>query len=553
MVREAKWIYAYSKSYRLEICFYILSGVLSVIMGLGSSVVSKYLIDAVTGHNNDTIAYAAAAFVGMGVFKALSNALSSRISARIEIRVTNDIRADIFDKMMLADWELISEYHSGDLLNRLNGDVSAVSASIVGFIPSLITRLLQFVLTFILILINDSVMAAIIVVGIPLSVLASRYVMRRLREYNRRQREAHSELTAFNEEALSNLQQIKSFSLVGHFMDRLREVQAAYKLIALKLNRFSVWTTLLYTLLGLVVSYGCYAWGVYRLWTGFYTYGTMTMFLMLAGYFSSSFSALVSLVPTCISQLTAAGRLMEFVHIPKERPSDPERMRSFGESGVSVSVEHALFAYAHRQYVFEDVSIHADAGEAVALVGPSGLGKTTMLRVLLGLVELDEGSATVTNGRGEVLEISSATRRLFAYVAQDNVLFSGSIRENLLLVRPDATEEMLISALTDACAWEFIEKLDGGMDFKLGEKGSGLSEGQIQRIAIARALLVDAPVLLMDEATSALDIATEQRLIGNLLARSGRQTVILTTHRDSLLSLCGRVYSIAGGTAVEVV
>ncbi len=551
MLCEAKWIYGYARGYRPAILFYLIVGLLSVALGLASSVVSKYLIDAVTGHKTTIIAYAAAAFVGMGVFRAVTNALTSRISAKIEIRVLNEIRADVFDKILMTDWESISAFHSGDVLNRLNNDISSVASSIIGFIPTLITKLLQFVLTFVIIAIYDPTMALIVAVGIPLSVLASRYIMKKLRQYNREQRMAQSELTAFNEETLCNIQPIKAFSLTEHFMQRLREVQAAYKLISLKLNKFSVLTTLIYTLLGLVVSYGCYAWGVYRLWAGAYTFGTMTMFLQLSSYFSSSFSSIVGLVPSGIGALTAASRLMEIVELPKEAPSDAEAMRKFGASGVAVSVRGGAFAYRGEQDVLKNVNIHADAGEAIALVGPSGLGKTTMLRVLLGLVSLSEGRAEVLNGDGETLEISSATRRLFAYVSQSNTLFSGSIRDNLLIVRPDASDEILISALKDACAWDFVSELREGIASSLGEQGAGLSQGQIQRLTIARALLCDTPVLLLDEATSALDLDTERRLIANLQAGKLNRTIILTTHRQSLLSLCNRVYEIKDKTAYE--
>ena len=323
VIAEVKWIYSYAKNYRGAILFYIFSGFLAIALSLAATVISKYLIDAVTGHKSDTIAGIAAAFLGLGIGRVLINAVVSRISARIELKVYNEISADVFDKIFAANWESINAYHSGDLLNRLNNDVTAVSSAVIGFIPSLITRALQFAFTFAIIVYYDYIMALIVLVGMPISVFASRYVMRKLREYSRQKREAQSDLNAFNEEALYNLTPIKAFSLTEHFSSMLREVQAAYRYISLKQNKFSIITTTLYSLLGFVVSNGCYAWGVYRLWTDpLFTFGTMTMFLQLAGSLASSFSSLVSLVPTAISATTAAGRLMEVVSIKRESIGD---------------------------------------------------------------------------------------------------------------------------------------------------------------------------------------------------------------------------------------
>jgi len=553
---EAKWIYSYAKGYRAAILFYVVSGLVSVGLGLAATVISKYLIDAVTGHKADVIAYIAAAYVGMGLARVLTNAVISRISAKIEIKIQNEITADVFDKVLEADWENITAYHSGDLLNRLNSDVSAVSSAVIGFVPSFITRGIQFVLTLGVIAYYDKIMALIVLVGMPLSVFASRYVMRKLREYSRERRRAQSDLNAFNEEALYNLTPIKAFSLTEHFSNKLRDVQNAYKLITLRQNKFSVVTTMLYSVLGLLISYACYAWGVYRLWTDpAFTFGTMTMFLQLAASFSSSLSSLVSLVPGAVSATTAAGRLMEIVTIEREGEAltlqDKRRIAEFGSDGVSIELKNISFTYLDGSSVYTDASLRAESGEVVALVGPSGQGKTTMLRVLLGLIKTG-GSALVTSrATGETLDISPMTRRLFAYVSQDNTLFSGTVRDNLALVSPGAEDERLIAALEDACAWDFLRDRKDGLDTLLGEKGEGLSEGQRQRITIARALLTDSPVILMDEATSALDMETEERLIKNILRRKHGRTIILATHRPSILSACDRVYTVKGGRVQE--
>ena len=278
----------------------------------------------------------------------------------------------------------------------------------------------------------------------------------------------------------------------------------------------------------------------------------MTMFLQLVGTLAGAFSALVGMVPAAITTATSAGRVKEVAQLPAEEythQAEVEQILQSKRCAISLQVENMDFSYLSGNGVFRQVQLEAQPGQIVALVGPSGGGKTTMLRILLGIVEVKSGSATVTGGEPAItLPISPSTRRLITYVPQENTLFSGTVAENLRILKPEATEQQLREALQLSCADGFVDKLPQGIHTQLGERGKGLSEGQIQRLCIARALLSDAPVLLMDEATSALDVQTEQKILENITGVQKNRTCIVTTHRPSILEISHRVYQISEET-----
>lgn len=238
---------------------------------------------------------------------------------------------------------------------------------------------------------------------------------------------------------------------------------------------------------------------------------------------------------------------MSVTQLPKEKRIYEEKAEELiqAKKEIEVRTDGVSFQYDIGKKVLQNASFVAKPGEIVAIVGPSGEGKTTMLRILLGLVSAREGVVTVNASGEEPVPVSAATRRLFSYVPQNNVMFAGSIAENLCVMKEDATDEQINEALCKACAYEFVHKLPRGLKSSIRENGGGFSEGQIQRLAIARALLLDAPVLLLDEATSELDVATERKILRNLLDKSSSKTCIITTHRPSVLSMCDRIYKIS--------
>ena len=550
VLSELAWIYGYGKRYRSAVTWYIFLGVLGTGMSLMASVLSKNIVDVVTGFHTGALAPAAVFYVSMQLARIGINAWTGRISAKIEVKVDQEIRAEVYDKIMEADWQAMSQYHSGDLLNRMDNDVASVSSSVLGWLPDLVTRLVQFLGALGIILYYDPTLAGLALLSAPVTLVVSRTLMGRMRQYSRQVREVSSQVMMFHEESFQNIQVIKSFGLGGLYSRKLRQVQEDYRQVKLAYNKFSVAASALMSLVGTAVSVACFGWGVYRLWGNDITYGTMILFLQMAGSLSASFGALVKLVPSAISAATAAGRIMAVTELPREdRSQDKEAWELLEENradGIRVETRDLVFRYQDGDVVLDGANFYADPGEIVALVGPSGEGKTTMLRLLLGIVRPQAGYVAVTGQRtGQSLTASASTRPFFAYVPQGNTMFAGTVAENLRVMAQEAGEEDLWRVLDLACAGEFVRKLPQGLDTKLKEGGGSLSSGQVQRLSIARALLADAPVLLLDEATSALDVATERKVLRNVLQAQAHKTVIVTTHRPSVLNICNRVYQIA--------
>ncbi len=546
---EWKWLLHYVSRYRFQIVVYIIIGLISTAMGLGASVASKYLIDSVISHNNETIVSSAALAVTLGVSQILINAVVSRIIAVVGTRVSNEIRENVYEHIVFSHWEDIGKYHSGDLLNRIEGDVGALSNSILSFIPGIFTRSAQFLGCLAVVLYYDPTMAIFAFLSAPFLLLTSKTSTKMMRKYNKESREMNGKILSFYSESIQNIQTIKAFDITSRYVSQLKNNLKLYRKLRLDHGKFTIIMTLCMSLIGLVVSYSCYGWGVWRLWQGAITYGTMTLFLQMSGKLTSSFNSLVSLLPTAVSIATAAGRIMEITDLPVEDDRDGEKAekmrKSAYENGISVNCDSVTYTYNDGDApVVEKISFGVNPGETIAFVGPSGEGKTTILRLILGLVEPDSGELNVQTTDGERLVISESTRRFCSYVPQGNAIFSGSIADNLRVVCPEATDEELRKALETADAWAFVEKLPKGMYTEIGERGVNFSEGQIQRISIARALLKNAPVLIMDEATSALDTPTEETVLANIMKSHPNRTCIITTHRPSMLQYCNRVYRI---------
>lgn len=553
--REWKWLSGYLLRYKLAIFLYAFIGIGATVMGLGSSVATKYLIDAVTNRDSGALGTSAALVIGLALGQVLINAGTSRMVTVISTRVKNEIRSSIYEHILRCRWEDINKYHSGDLINRLEGDVGAVSASIVSYIPNLFSRLTQFIGCLAIVLYYDPTMTVFALLSAPFVFLSSRFTARMMRKYNEESRDMNGRILSYSSESIQNLQAIKAFDLTRRYTNDFRVLIDRYRKLRLAHDKFSVLLTMAMSVIGLLVSYACYGWGVWRLWNGAITYGTMTLFLQLSGSLSASFSSLVALAPGAISIATAAGRIKEITDLPMEPDRDAEQAVAMageaGALGATVIADRLTCGYdGSERMVLKDVSFYANPGETIAFVGPSGEGKTTILRVLLGLVEPKKGSVTLTVGQRS-LRSTDSTRRLCAYVPQGSTIFSGSVADNLRVVAPEAPEQELIRALEIADAWGFVSALPQGLDTQIGERGVNFSEGQIQRISIARAVLRRAPILILDEATSALDAQTEERVLKNLMGFDAKRTCILTTHRPSMLQYCTRVYRLNGQGQLE--
>ena len=550
MWAQSKWILQYGRRYWKAMVLYTLLGIAGSGVSLISSLISKDLVDIITGHQTGKLLATFAAMIGFSLANILVSQASGYASTFINLKVDSEIKNDIFAKMLVTDWEPLTAYHTGDPVTRWSSDASNISSGILNWIPNLIIYTFRFVSALAVVLYYDPTFALFALLGIPFSALLSRPLLRRMRNNNQKSAAMNAKMYGFNQEAFSNIQTIKAFDLIRFYTDRLKNLQTEYIRMRLDFQKMSILTSVLMSIIGFIVSYSCYGWGIYRVWSNAISYGTMTMFLSLSGTLTSSVNSLTSLIPTAISLTISAGRLMDIVEMPQEDYSQDSAVEKFGkqhrQEGIGLIMKDLDYTYRTGTNVFSGASMEAYPHEIVALVGPSGEGKTTMLRLILSLLKPQKGSFHICAGHNEKeqLAMSPSTRKLFSYVPQGNTMFSGTIAENLRNVKPDATDEEIIEALKLACAWEFVEKLPDRIESEVKERGGGFSEGQAQRLSIARALLRKSPILLLDEATSALDVATERKVLKNIMQDTYPRTCIVTTHRPTVLNICSRVYSI---------
>ena len=533
IIDDWKWIFSYSVRYKWAIVFYTLLGILSTSFGLVSSVAGKYLIDIITGYQTSKLAILLVIMVGSTVFSLLFSSLISRISAKLSIKINNDIQADIFDKIVDAEWMAINRYSNGDVLNRFNSDIGTVSNNAISWLPTIVIAIYNFTATFFVLLHYDWVMAVIALASAPFLLFMSQFMIQRQREYSKKAREMSSKMMTFEVETFYNFDTIKSFGIASHYSKKLRWWQEKFKIVNLDYNLFSIKTNIVLSILGAGVQFAAFGYCLFRLWTHDITYGTMTLFLQQRSSLSSAFDSVVSIIPSFLNSSVSAHRIRELVELPKETHIEASHeLKALAEDGFQICMENVSFNYSEDKKVIKDSNFFAAPGEIVALVGPSGEGKTTMIRLILGLIRPQMGQALIKASNGRSVLLNVETRQFFAYVPQGNQLLSGTIRDIVSFGDPCKAQEDagILRALRIACAEDFVQKLEKGLDTMLGEHGQGLSEGQMQRIAIARAVFSEHPILMLDEATSALDEATARQLLENL-RRMTDKTVLMVTHR----------------------
>ena len=548
--REAGWLLKRMYEQRFSILAVAGLSLAGTAMGLISSVASKYLIDAVTGFGAGRLASAAAALVVLTLGSLVLHAVSSRTSARIHVRLRNQMQHDAYTRILRAGWEALEPYRSGDLLNRLTSDVNTVSDGIINFLPSLVISVIRFLGAFGILLYFDPVMALIALLGVPVTLVLSRMMLGKMRRHNLEMKELTGEVMSFQEDSFRNLTSIKAFSVTDHFETEMLRLQGTYANAFLSYNAFQISISAFLSLVSMVVTGACFGWCIYQLWNGRITYGSLALFLQLASTLRGSFSSLVSLIQQVISITTSAGRILAVEALPEEAQAVPQGLTE--EEWLGIQIEQASFHYHNGDSVLDTFDFTAQHGDMIAIIGPSGEGKTTLLRLLLGLVEPCSGEAALVGSSGNRYSICAGTRSVFAYVPQGNSVFAGTIAENLRLVNREASDEELVQALKTACAWDFVSRFPDGIHHFLGAGGRGISEGQAQRLAIARALLRKAPILLLDEATSGLDTVTELQLLENLRQCGLLHTCILVTHRPESARFCSRTYEIHRRQVTEV-
>ena len=541
MLDDWKWIFSYSGRFKFLIVIYTILGLSGSTLGLVSAVAGKLLIDVVTGHKTEQLWIAALVMAFSAMASMTMNSLNSWIFEKLHVEVTNAIRQEVFDNVMRSDWQSLNRYSNGDMLNRLHGDTDSVSSNAVNWLPNLIISIYTFLATFFVIWHYSKGMSLIALSSAPVMLVLGKYLISKQKEHRSRMMEITSGMYSLESEALYNIDTVKSFGVMGYFQSMLAGLQTEYRNITLSWNLFKIRMNVVMTLISLMVEFAAYGYALYLMWSGKITYGTMMLFLQHRSSLSGAFQGLVAILPSFVTGSVSAHRIRELMALPKEQRNEEELPEEFAEGGITAVFRNVSFSYESGKPVLEDSSFEALPGQITAFVGPSGEGKTTVIRLLLGMIKPASGECCFETSGGEKWNANVQSRMLISYVPQGNTLLSGTIAQNLKLAKPDASDEEMKAALETACAWEFVREMPDGLNSDVYEGGKGLSEGQAQRIAIARALLRGAPVLLLDEAASALDVETERKLLRSIMKKSARQTIILTTHRPTVLSMCDRV------------
>ena len=546
ILRDWKWILSFSRDRWPRILLYTLLGIASSALSLATGVAGKYLIDCIVTMDKQQLPLLAVLILLSTAFTLALRSVSSRFASRLGVTMRNDVQRHVFQNLIHSRWLEIRRFPTGDLLNRFSTDVGTVANCAVSWLPSVVIHLFTLLASLLVVLYYDPVMALIAFASTPALILVSRRLLRKQRYFNQQTRTVSSGMSAFEAETFRNIDTLKSFGVEGDMCGKLESWQSEYRRVTLEHNDFSVRTNILLTLLGTAVQYLALGYCLWQLWSGKILFGTMVLFLQQRSTLSSAFSSLLSLIPTALSGSVSAERLRELTELEKE----PRQSKAKARGSCALSLEQVSASYEDGRQVLKNVELRADRGQIVALVGASGEGKSTLIRLILGLIAPDSGRAELIDEEGTRFPLGADTRQLFAYVPQGNTVLAGSIAENLRLVNHEVTEEQMIAALKDACAWEFVSQLPRGIHSAIGEGGKGFSEGQAQRIAIARALVRKAPVMLLDEVTSALDLETERQVLKNLMGRG--VTCLVATHRPSVLSLCARVYKVSDGTLQQL-
>ena len=527
-----KWLWRAWRGNQLQAILNATIGLLSVVVSLAQVWAVQHAIDVASGHTEGSIYWSVGVMALLVLCGFALRICSIWVRNILGIKAQNRMQQRMLDRILRSEWTGKESHHSGDVLNRLEQDVGTVVSFLTETIPNTISVVAMFVGAFLYLFSMDKVLAFVIVGIIPVFVLLSKLYIGQMRRLTRQVRDSDSKVQSVLQETIQHRMLIKTLESDSVMVDRLESTQSELRHRVVKRTAFSVVSNFILNA-GFSVGYLiAFLWAALRMADQTLTFGGMTAFLQLVNRIQGPARDLTRLAPVFVGVFTAAERLMELEENPLEEQGDPIPLTA----PCGVRLEHITYAYDDGDSnVIEQLDFDFYPGSCTAVLGETGAGKTTLIRLILALLHPNEGKVILYNQQ-EQKKLSPLMRCNFVYVPQGNTLMSGTIRDNLRLGKLNATEEEIKAALEMSCA-SFVMELPDGLDTVCTEAGGGLSEGQAQRISIARALLRNRPIMLFDEATSALDPETERQLLHNILSNHDK-TVIFITHRPAVVDYC---------------
>lgn len=541
MQRYVKWFFREIARFRWTFVAVLLFQVVGVAISLFYVWLSKDLVDTAVEHfqgdlQRQRIISLAIIFTLVSLSRPILTAIKSYMQSRMAVSMTNSLRQRLFDEMLKTEVDVGRKYHSGDMINRMESDVSAVTNAFCAAVPNLFWAGLQFAAAFACVLYVDLRLSLILVVLLPIAAPAGKFIMKKVRKLTLRIKSSDSRIQSHIQESIQHHTLLRTLEYTDGSSQMLGELQDENYSRNLKRIGFSI---IARVLMSLAFTFGylvAFLWGVRGLSTGVVTYGVMTAILQLVGQLQRPLLQASENLPSLLHCTASIDRLMELEDLPKEEAEDALMLGA----PAGVRVRNLSFQYPDgEEKVIDNLSFDFKPGSRIAITGRTGIGKTTLLKLILALSRPTSGSIELYDSETSV-PVSVKTRCNFAYIPQGNTLFSGTVRENLLMGDRNADEERMKEVLHLAAA-DFVMDLPEGLDTICSEAGGGLSEGQAQRIAVARGLLRPGSIVLLDEFSSALDPATEQEMLSRLTAKDGLcagKTMIFITHRESILNFC---------------
>jgi len=544
---ELKFLFHLTRPFMRSMLLIIFFQGTTALSSVSIVIFSKMMIDsAITGLFQKAL-WSGSIFAILIILQVSVNAVSCIYSTRTNGLILNNLQQKIFKSISQSKWSDYTKYHSEDMMTRLTSDAQLIADGIVSVVPDFISLGVELVAAFVVLFVFDPTLALLAFCLGPLTILFNRLFGHKLKNIHIKVQESESLYRESLHESIQNMLLIKSFSLEESTWNRIWNLQSNRLTWMMQKSKLSVVAS---SMLSIGYWFGyflAFCWGAFGLYKGSITFGTMTAFLQLVGQVQVPFVGLAYSYPRVITTLASTSRILEIQSLPIDNTTDSAP--ALLTAGIEFNTIN--FSYKENQPILENVSLTIFPGEITALIGSSGIGKTTFIQLLLALLYPKSGHIYLLDDQGKKWEANSSTRSLISYVPQGNTLFSGTISDNLRIGKEQATEDEMIKVCQNMGSWDFIHELPEGINTKVGEKGFGLSEGQSQRIAIARAIIKEAPILILDEATSALDADHEKQILEAIRKLDPKRTCIIITHRTAALSICNRLFKLEENRIVE--